>query len=207
MITLAGAGIAWVAGAGVAMASWPSGSAPAFARLLLLTWFGWRLYPYVPTIDLHKYWRSVRAVFVSDPAAYSIFRYTVIWLRVAFLLQVGIEPKRPMRLLLSAVLCFFAVKILVIGQVLSLPEIVGATLAVPLGHLVLQRFRSVGIPCLAASVVLMMTLSRVLPWHFLSTQKAFQWVPFSDFCTDPSRSMLSALRKNSTSMVWFSYFS
>jgi len=75
----------------------------------------------------------------------------------------------------------FRGQILVIGQVLSLPEILGATLAVLLGHLVLVRYRSVGIPCLAASLMLIMILSRVLPWHFATTQKAFQWVPFFGF--------------------------
>src|SRR5207248_2581791 len=30
--------------------------------LLLALWLGYRLYPYVPTIDLHKYWEAIRPI-------------------------------------------------------------------------------------------------------------------------------------------------
>ena len=179
--TLAGAVIGRLAGAGLVGLSWPSGSAPAFARLLLLAFVGWRLYPYVPTIDLHKYWHSVRPLFAADVTAYGVFRYALLWLSVGFLLQIGLGPKRLLRLLLPAMLCFFAAKILVIGQVLSLPELLGAALAALLGPLLLQRYPRVGVPCLAALLMVLVILSRVLPWHIAVQQKAFQWVPFYSF--------------------------
>ncbi len=40
--TLAGGVIALLAGGRLAKAAWPAGSGPAFARLLLLAWLGWR---------------------------------------------------------------------------------------------------------------------------------------------------------------------
>ena len=179
--TLAGAMIGRLAGADLGGLSWPSGSSPAFARLLLLAWVGWRLYPYVPTIDLHKYWHSVKPLFTADVAVYGILRYAVLWLSAGFLLQTGLGPKRLLRLLLPAMLCFFAAKILIVGQVLSLPELLGAALAVFLAPLLLQRHARIGVPCLAALLTVLVILARVLPWHIGAQQKAFQWVPFYSF--------------------------
>ncbi|HWU54370.1 MAG TPA: hypothetical protein VN175_02630, partial [Rhizomicrobium sp.] len=154
--------------------------APAFARLLLLAWLGWRLYPYVPTLEIHKYWRSLKPVlFAQDVAAYSIFRYAALWLSVIFLFQTGV--RRSMGLLLLAVFMFFAAKASIINQVLSLPELLGAGLALLLAPLVLGRFPSVGIPFTAATLLLAVVLARVLPWQFTSTPKPFQWIPFFGF--------------------------
>lgn len=180
--TLAGVAIAWTAGAVLVRVSWPSGGAPAFARLLLLAWLGWRLYPYVPTIDLHKYWRSLKPLFVTPSLApYDIFRYAALWLSLFFLFQLGLRPKKSMRLLLPAMLTFFAAKIAIIDQALSLPEILGALLAVLFGPLLLQRYRAFGIPCLAMALVVLVILTRILPWQFAATARAFQWVPFFSF--------------------------
>ena len=179
--TLAGAIIAGLGGTDSAPISWPAGGSPAFARLLLLVWPVWRLYPYEPTIDLHKYWRSVRPLFTADVAAYGIFRYALLWLSVAFLLQTGLNPKKPTGLLLPAMLCFFAAKIIVIGQFLLLPEILGAALALLLSGVALKRHARIGVPCLAALLMILVVLPRVLPWRIATTQRAFQWVPFFGF--------------------------
>jgi len=179
--TLAGAVIGRLASADLGGLSWPSGSSPAFARLLLLAFVGWRLYPYVPTIDLHKYWHSVKPLFAADVTAYGVLRYALLWLSVGFLLQIGLNPKKLLRLLLLAMLCFFAAKILVVGQVLSLPEILGAALAAFLAPLLLQRYPRAGVPCLATLLTALVVLSRVLPWHIATQHKAFQWVPFYSF--------------------------
>lgn len=179
--TLAGCAIAWAAGTRPTT-SWPLGSGATFARLLLPAWLGWRLYPYVPTIDLHKYWRSVKPLLsVSQVAPYDVFRYTLLWLSVILLVKIGLRPQRFVRFLLVAIAGFFAAKILIVGQILFLPDILGAVTALLLAHLVFQRFSSFGIPIVAALLLAMVTLTRVLPWQFAATSKAFQWVPFFGF--------------------------
>lgn len=175
--TLAGAALARTAGAGWTKASWPPGSASAFARLLLLAWLGWRLYPYVPTIDLHKYWHSVKPLLAPHITAYDILRYAVYWWSATFLFQTGLGSKR-LPLLFAAMLCFFAAKVVIIGQVISLPELLGAGLAVLLGLPLMKRHAAIGVSCLAVLLLLTIILSRVLPWQFSGVQKAFQWIPF-----------------------------
>jgi VanZ family protein len=179
--TLAGVASAQVARSAFAQISFPADRSSAFARVLLLAWVGWRLYPYVPTIDLHKFLQSIRAAFVVDAPIYAVFRYTVIWLSVAFLFQHGLRPKRPTSLILVLVVCYFFAKVLVVDQFLSLPEILGAAIAVTISRSFLGRYQSVGIPILAALVVFVLTTSRILPWQFAVAPKSFQWIPFFGF--------------------------
>lgn len=178
--TVAGIGIALATGGRLVKTSFPAGSAPAFARLLLLAWVGWRLYPYVPTLEIHKYWRSLKPVlFAQDVSVYGIFRYTMLWLSVIFLFQTGV--RRSTELLLLAVFVFFAAKASIINQVLSLPELLGAALALLLAPLVVGRFSSIGVPLVAALLLLMVILTRILPWQFAATPRPFQWIPFFGF--------------------------
>jgi VanZ family protein len=56
--------------------------------LLLALWLAYRLYPYVPAIDLHKYWDALKpVVFHPRPTGYDLFRYTAIWLTVGSLIE------------------------------------------------------------------------------------------------------------------------
>jgi VanZ family protein len=177
---VAGVAVALMAGARLVRTSWPAGSEPAFARLLLLAWLGWRLYPYVPTLELHKYWRSLEPVlFAQNLEAYDVFRYGALWLSVIFLFRIGV--RRSMSLLLLAMLAFFAAKASIIGQVISLPELLGAGLALLLSPLILGRFARIGVPATAVLLMVILVLTRVLPWQFAAAPKPFQWVPFFGF--------------------------
>jgi len=177
---VAGTIIALVAGAGFLRASWPAGAAPAFARLLLLAWLGWRLYPYVSTLQLHRYWRSLEPMLLApSPSPAEVAHYAVLWLSVIFLFRTGVH--RSFALLVLAILGFFAAKASILEQTLSLPELMGAVFALLLSPLLMGRFSSVGVPMTAAMLVLFVILSRVLPWQFSASPKAFQWIPFIGF--------------------------
>jgi len=177
---LAGTVIALIAAARLVRTSWPAGGGPAFARLLLLAWLGWRLYPYVPTLEIHHYWLSLQPVLLApviEPL--DLFRYTALWLGVSFLLRNGIG--RSAGLLPLAMFCFFAAQASIIGQVVVLPELMGAGLALALASLLPGRFKIAGLALAAASMMAVVLLSRVLPWQFAATQRPFQWIPFFSF--------------------------
>lgn len=51
--------------------------------LLLVAWVGYRLFPFVPTLDLHKYWSAIKpAINNPVPTHYDLFRYTAMWLGI-----------------------------------------------------------------------------------------------------------------------------
>ncbi len=71
--------------------SWPFFRVIAANRvpgLLVGLWLGYRLFPYVPTIDLHKYWEALKPV-ALDPSltGYDLFRHTAICLTIAALVE------------------------------------------------------------------------------------------------------------------------
>jgi len=177
--TIGGVAVAWSGGVGWTKTTWPSGARAVFARLLLLAWPVWRLYPYVPTIDLHKYWHSVRPlIFEVGVSGYEVFRYTVIWLGMAFLLETGFKPRRPAGLLAVVMLGVVAAKIMIVGQSLSREELLGMALAFVISAMFLWRFRTAGIVGLALLLIGLVISSRVLPWQLFPAQKSFQWIPF-----------------------------
>ena len=154
----------------------PQGEGAAFARVLLFAWLAWRLYPYVPTIDLHKYWNSLKPVVLHPEIdAYGVFRFAVLWLGVFHLLRAGLQAKMPFWLLAAAMAGYFSAKVLIVNQYLGLSEIAGAIAALFLSALPDTRFKLRGLAVLFAVMVI---CSRLFPWIPSSTIRSFQWVPF-----------------------------
>jgi len=63
--------------------------------LLLGAWTGYTLFPYVPTVDFHKYWNTLKPV-ISHPAltGYGPLRHIAIWLAIGSLIEGIVGPKR-----------------------------------------------------------------------------------------------------------------
>lgn len=161
--------------------SLPSDGPAIFARILLLAWLGWRLFPYVPTIDLHKYWYSIQLLrHVPADMLYGVWRETILWLSVIVLAHAGFAVKNFFRFLAPAILFFFAAKIVIIGQYIGLPEAVGAALALILYLMLRHRSPIVLIP-MAALFAVVVVQTRILPLQWAPEPKLFQWIPFFGF--------------------------
>ena len=154
----------------------PEGGNAVFARALLFAWVAWQLYPYVPTIDLHKYWNSLKPIMLyPEIGAYNVLLFAVLWTSIFHLLRVGVQPKMPAYVLLATMVGYFCAKIVIVNQSLSLSEMAGATIALFLVRLPGTRYYLGGLALLFALVVV---LSRILPWHSATMIRPFQWVPF-----------------------------
>lgn len=160
----------------------PQGGLAIFARILLATWLGWRLFPYVPTIDLHKYWASLKPVFLTPSLnPFAVFRYAVVWLSVSFLIQLGVHPKRLSSALLTVISGYFLARILIVDQVVVLPEICGAAFVLATAPTVFMRREGGAIRSLAVIFFVMVIAIRTSPWQFSGSPREFGWVPFSSF--------------------------
>jgi VanZ family protein len=156
--------------------------ASLFAGLLLVAWLGWRLFPYEPVIDLHKYWASVKPVVLTPSLdAYNLFRFASMWGVVGYLVQYGLKVPRPMFMIALGMMGVFFAKMLIIDQVTTLPEIVGAIVAWLYLTVVLKSHRTLGTRVLAALVLLAIVLERILPLEVATTARPFEWVPFFSF--------------------------
>jgi VanZ family protein len=166
--------------------SWPIFRTIASNRvpcLLLGLWLGYRLFPYVPTLDLQKHWSAIKPlVLYPNLTGYDLFRHTAIWLTIGALLEAIAGPRRAWLLLSLFVGSVLVAKILIVAKTLSAAELAGAGLALG-AWLVLAastgpRFRVILITLLFFALVV---VERLVPFHFSADGRHFGWIPFHSF--------------------------
>jgi VanZ family protein len=149
-----------------------------FVVLLLACWLGYRLFPFVPVIDLHKYWRAVKPLIFSPVLApLDLYRHTMMWLAVALLLEACCGIARSRVVLSVLVLVVLVGRILMIEAALSPVEAVGGVVAVLTWGTLLSRLRTraLVIAVLFAAAIVVEALN---PFHFNSVARPFGWIPF-----------------------------
>ena len=150
--------------------------------LLLFAWLGYRLFPFVPTIDLHKYWDALKPLFLTPSlSAYDLLRYTAMWLTICAIIE-AIAGRSRSRLFFPTVAgIVFAAKILILTKVLSIAEIAGAGVAFAIWLSLLRcapSRRSMIVAFVLGAVVVAL---RLAPFDFHPTGRQFGWTPFLSF--------------------------
>jgi VanZ family protein len=151
--------------------------------LLLGVWLAYRLYPYVPAIDLHKYWDALKpVVFHPRPSGYDLFRYTAIWLTVGSLIEAAGGRRRGWLLFPLFIAAVLAARVVIIGKTLSAAEIGGAAIALAVWLLLAvslsARIRAVATALLLSAYIV---AERLEPFQFSAHGRAFGWTPFRSF--------------------------
>jgi VanZ family protein len=163
---------------------WPLLAEIAAARvptLLLAAWVGYRLFPYVPAIDLHKYWVALKPVILHPTlSAYDLFRYTAIWLAIVALLEAIVGSARIWLHFPLFVLAVLIGKIMIVDAVLTPAEIAGAGSALVCCGL-LGFNRSVRITLIAFAFCGAVVAERLEPFRFAANAAPFGWTPFWGF--------------------------
>ncbi|HEY2445122.1 MAG TPA: VanZ family protein [Rhizomicrobium sp.] len=146
--------------------------------MLLLAMLGYRLFPYVPVIDLHKYWSSVKPIVLHpDFESLQILRYFSLWL-TNFWLVSTFAGARHSRLLIPAVMVgfLFGARILIAGLYLTAPELVGALAAIVLWFFLPFGSRLSAV-IVAATLCTTVILIRLAPFDFALAAHPFGWIP------------------------------
>jgi len=146
---------------------------------LIAAWVGYRLYPYVPTIDLHKYWNALKPV-ILDPvfSLESLYRHTTIWLTTFALILVLVGHRRSILLAPLFCGCILVARVLIVDTALSVSEIMGAGIALcfwPIMLAISHRQRATVLFLLLGIAVV---IERLKPFQFQSGARDFGWVPF-----------------------------
>jgi VanZ family protein len=152
-----------------------------FVALLVLCWLGYRLFPYVPVIDLHKYWHAVRPVLrVQSLPLLDLYRHTVIWLAVALLLEALFESPFHRWILALLVPAVWLARIVIGEIILSPAELAGGALAAAIWTGFIYRLRGrVGV--IAILFTSTIALQALEPFRFSASARPFGWVPFRGF--------------------------
>jgi hypothetical protein len=139
------------------------------------------LFPYVPDIDLHKYWHAVRPLLVAPVLPpLDLYRHTVIWLVVALVSDelwdaAGRYIVSP--LLAALVLC---ARIVIVDTALSPAEVLGAIIAL-LGWVALLARLRVRAAAILFLLVILVILEALAPFRFVAAPRPFTWLPFHGF--------------------------
>jgi hypothetical protein len=146
---------------------------------LMAAWAGYRLYPYVPTIDLHKYWNALKPV-ILDPSLSleGLYRHTTTWLTTFALIAALVGPGRSALLVPLFCGCILAARVLIVDTTLSVAEIAGAAVALCLWPIMLampHRRRAAALFVLFGAAVV---VERLQPFQFQAPGRDFGWVPF-----------------------------
>ena len=165
--------------------------------LLIIAWLGYRLYPYVPTIDLHKYWQALQPIILAPSISwYDLFGPTAIWLALYALIEAIVGRWRSVWLAPLFAIAVLVAEVLIIDTTLRPAEPVGAGIAL-VAWLTLTtlpvrvRVGVVGaVPC---AYVITLQLE---PFEFQATARGFDWVPFRGLMLgEPKAAALSLLEK------------
>jgi len=152
-----------------------------FPTLLIAAWAAYRLYPYVPTIDLHKYWNALKPVVLSPSlSAYDLYRHTAIWLTLFALITAITGERRGKVLAMLFAGGILLARVLIINATLSVAEIAGAAVALCVWPALVmsRRWRSTLLVVLLAAYVV---TERLEPFNFSPISRAFGWMPFASF--------------------------
>lgn len=149
------------------------------SALLLVLWLGGRLYPYAPTIDLHKYWRAVKPLFVSPtlPPA-ELFRYGVLWLFIAALVHSSYGARRWKLLFPLFAAGFFAARVLITDLQIKPADLLGCLLAFVVWLCVFARMHSRYL-WLTLPYLVLLAATLLAPFSFSEVQlRDYGWLPF-----------------------------
>ena len=171
------------AGAGIALGGafrWPllgelgDNLAPA---TLIAAWMGYRLYPYVPTINLHKYWHTIRPLIhaPSLPPG-DLLRFAIVWLCLASVVEHIFGFRRWILLFPALVGVEIAGRIVMLHTSLALSNIAGALVAWGV-WLVLLRWMPGRMVVLAALFLGLVVVGRLEPFRF-GAARSYDWIPF-----------------------------
>ena len=164
---------------------------------LLLDWFAYRLYPYVPTTDLHKFWTAVKPLLIAPTPNWSdLLRHSAIWLTL-FALVSSFVSSRSFLPSLALVAFLLAARVSIVDKVLSSAEVAGAFIALCLWlilSLLRVRLRALLIAITLGTYIL---VERLQPFAFQDTDRQFGWVPFRSFMTgSPEINVMAMFEKS-----------
>ncbi len=154
-------------------------AAAPIPTLLLAGYLGYRLFPYVPTIDLHKYWGAIKPLVLTPSLApYDLWRHTVTWLILATLVEAIARERRSRFLFPLLVGLILFAKILTLGQLLSVAETLGGAISIVLWLVLLQCSERSRLGAAALLLVALIVTERLEPFSFTAAMRPFGWIPF-----------------------------
>ncbi len=149
--------------------------------VLIGVWLAYRLIPFVPSIDFQGVKDSLKPLYLHPELIFrSVFHDTVAWSLVAYFLRIGHRSGSYDIYLPLLIFVTFLLEILIVSNVVSASNVVGAVLAIILWWGVLRwtpRCENI----LALLLFSMLIFVGLAPFTQYPEAIAFNWLPFHGF--------------------------
>lgn len=151
-----------------------------FPLLLLAAWLGYRLFPYVPTIDLQHVKDALKPLMSAPLIATDVLRHLIVTLIIGRLLQALTTPGRALLGMVVITLGVIAAKPFIMTKVILPSELAGVVLGVVVWVILLSR-----LSWRTAIVALLLTLQIVIqgltPFVVRAEPVMISFIPFIGF--------------------------
>ena len=173
---------------------------------ILLLWLGFRLAPFVPSIDWQKFKDALKPVFLEPQfGVLDTYRYMVGWLVVGYAVRHLWRREYALHALVAIILIVLVGRVVIVGKVLVAPELLALVLCIPLSAVLVAMpdpRRAGLLALLLASVIVLQGLK---PFELLAQPHSFSWVPFMNSLSDSLEVNYSVLLEKCFwyfSLVW-----
>jgi VanZ family protein len=145
--------------------------------LVIALWVGWRLWPFVPTIDWQNMKDAIKPVLLSPGV--NVWSFGAAALGLTLLAGVMPALRHPRALLVVIALASLCVRPFLIGQVITIGLVAGTLLGTLVGLAVLRVGVTRAGPYLIAAIILWSSLDAMRPFEFSDQMGAMHWIPFA----------------------------
>ncbi|MHC4225739.1 MAG: VanZ family protein [Planctomycetota bacterium] len=155
------------------------GSRTPAAWVLIGSWLGYRLLPFVPSLDWQQFKDSLKPLLLHpDLSWFRVFHDTVAWTVVAALWSRAYPRRFTVRYLPLLMAAVFFLEVLIVRNVISANNVSGAALALALWFLLFRHARPRAIALLLAAMLVVVGL---WPFEARESPATFHLVPFHGF--------------------------
>jgi len=178
--TLAGAGLAPLLGATSHHPSSAAKHATLVPMMLFGAWIAYRLFPFVPSIDLQLWKDSLNPLLTLDLRAANVLRDVTAWALAGYLLNRTHNEAGLDGYLLPLGLAILSLEIIIVANTVNASSLLGLLLGSALWTGFLRRRRAPELWLLAA-LALSILISGLMPFAVRSVPAEFGWLPFRGF--------------------------
>lgn len=145
--------------------------------LVIALWLGWRLWPFVPTIDWQNMKDAIKPLLLWPNV--NVWSFLAAALGLALLAGVMPALRHPRALLVAVALASLCVRPFLVGQVITISLVAGTLLGTLVGLAILRIGVTRGGPSLIAAIIFWLSLDAMRPFEFTDQMGAMHWIPFA----------------------------
>ena len=151
---------------------------PAALSVVVL-WLGFRLAPFVPTIDWQKYKDALKPLFIEPQVgAIEVLRYVTGWIVIGYAVRLLTRREYALAATLAVAAVVLFGRIIVVGKTLNVSELVALAACVPLATLLLALRDGRRLAVLVSLLATVIVVQGLAPFEFSSNAQGFSWLPF-----------------------------